>query len=138
MSALRRLDFFLAAWLNFSVSIIRELINNKVMSDQTSFISQIKEEEAKATKTLEIVEVENDARLLKAGEEADGMVEQAEEDERAKAKELIMKAKEEGKATYSKLLVDADNARRDVVQNGKANVSKGKTHVVQAFMSMFE
>ena len=108
------------------------------MSDQTGFISQIQEEEANAAKMLESVEVENDTRLSKASEEADAMVNQADEDERTKAKELILKAKDEAKATYAKLLVDADNMRRDVVQNGKINITKGKSHVIQTFMSMFE
>jgi len=108
------------------------------MSDKTSFISQIKDEEARVAKMLENIELDNDARLSSASEEADVMVDQAYGDERVKAKELILKAKEDAKSTYAKLLVDSDNIRRDVVQTGRINLIKGKTHVIHTFMSMFE
>jgi len=108
------------------------------MSDQTSFISQIKEEEAKAAKMIEGVGFENDASLSKANEEAESLIAQAEDEERVGAKERILKAKEEAKANYSKLLVDADNARRDVIENGKSKIIKGKSKVVESFMAMFQ
>lgn len=108
------------------------------MSDQSSFISQIKEEEAKAAKMLQEVETENDTRLSRASEEAEAMIKAAEEDERIKAVERLQKAKEEAKTTYSRLLVDADNARRDVVENGKTKVERAKSQVFEAFMAMFE
>ncbi|MDH5597304.1 MAG: hypothetical protein OEY44_04310, partial [Candidatus Peregrinibacteria bacterium] len=74
----------------------------------------------------------------KAGEEADDSMQKAEDEEREKAREQLVKAKEEAKSVYSKLIVDADNSRRDVIEGGKTKVSKGKSHVVSAFMAMFE
>jgi vacuolar-type H+-ATPase subunit H len=108
------------------------------MSDQASFISQIKEAEEKAAEMLKAVEAENDTRLFKAAEDAEVIVERAEEEELIKAKERMTKAKEEAKAAYSKILVDADNARRDIIENGKTKVQKGKSQVIEAVVAMFE
>ena len=108
------------------------------MSDQSSFISQIKEEEAKAAKMLEGVEAENNERLSKAAEEGEALVNKAENEEREKALELIQKAKDEAKNVYSKLMVDSDNARRDVIEGGKTRIEQGKNHVMTAFMEMFQ
>lgn len=108
------------------------------MPDKTSFISQIQQEEAEAAKMLEKVEEENNIKLQKANEDADLMVQKAEEEEREAGGAVIAKAKEEAKGQYARLLTDADNARRDVIEGGKTKISIGKKKVVDAFMAMFE
>ena len=114
------------------------MINCPNMSDQTSFISQIQEAEEKASEMLKEVEKENDMRLVRANEEAELLVDEAEEKEREAATIVIQQAKEEAKAEYSRLLTDANNSRRDVIEAGKARILKGKEKVVGAFMAMFE
>lgn len=108
------------------------------MSDKNSYISQIQAEEQEADKMLKRVDTENEKRVSKAHEEMDEIVSEAEEQERAKAKEQIMQAKETAKQEYGKLLSDEDNKRRDVIENGKAKLSKGKARVLESFMAMFE
>lgn len=108
------------------------------MPDKTSFISQIQQKEEEAAKMLKQVEEDNDKRVLKATEESDLMVLKAEDEERRAAGGIILKAKEEAKAAYGRLLTDANNARRDVVEAGKAKIPAGKKKVVDAFMAMFE
>ena len=108
------------------------------MSDQASYISQIQEEESKAAMTLENVGTDNDSRLSKAAEDAEKMIAKAEEDQREEAKKQIGNAREIAKGSYAKLLVESDNSRRAVIENGKTKISKGKSHIVEAFMTMFE
>lgn len=122
--------------LEFSRSILRLIAYS--MSDETSYISQIQQEEASAAKMLEQVEEENNKRLVLAAEEADSMVQKAEEEEREVGGGVIFKAKEEAKAAYGRLLTDASNSRRDVIEAGKTKISVGKKKVVDAFMAMFE
>ena len=126
----------IGAMLTFLSSIF--MINCPNMSDQTSFISQIQEAEEKASEMLKEVEKENDMRLVRANEEAELLVDEAEEKEREAATIVIQQAKEEAKAEYSRLLTDANNSRRDVIEAGKARILKGKEKVVGAFMAMFE
>ena len=114
------------------------MINCPNMSDQTSFISQIQQAEEKASEMLKEVEKENDVRLVRAGEEAELLVDEAEQKEREVATALLLKAKEEAKAEYGRLLTDANNSRRDVIEAGKEKVSKGKDQVIASFMAMFE
>lgn len=113
------------------------MINGPPMSDKTSFISQIQQAEVDAAETLKAVEVENDRRLQQASEEAELMVEKAEAEQREASSKEINQAKEEAKAVYSRLLTDADNARRDIVEDGKKKVQPAKTHVIDAFKKMF-
>lgn len=108
------------------------------MPDKTSFISQIQREEAEAAEILRKVEEENSKRVLKATEEAGISVQKVEEEEREAAGAIILKAKEEAKADYGRLLTDSNNARRDVIEAGKTKISVGKKKVVEAFMAMFE
>ena len=122
--------------LTFLSSIF--MINCPNMSDQTSFISQIQQAEEKASEMLKEVEKENDVRLVRAGEEAELLVDEAEQKEREVATALLLKAKEEAKAEYGRLLTDANNSRRDVIEAGKEKVSKGKDQVIASFMAMFE
>ena len=122
--------------LEFPSSIL--WINWSTMSDKTSFISQIQKEEEEAAKMLKQLEEDNGKRVLKATEEADLMVLKAEEEEREKARAVILKAKEESKAAYGKLLTDANNARRDIIGTGKTKIPAGKKTVIEAFMAMFE
>ena len=84
------------------------------------------------------VEEDNDKRVIEASEAADLMVQKAEDEEREKAVGVLQKVKEESKAAYGSLLTDASNARRDVVEAGKAKISAGKKSVVDSFMAMFE
>lgn len=86
---------------------------------------------------LKYVEADNDKRVTAATAEAEEVVIQAEEGEREKARERLMEAKEEAKSAYANLLTEADNSRRDIVEGGKTKLSKGKTHVVEAFKAMF-
>jgi len=108
------------------------------MSDQTSFISQIQEEETKSAKMLKDIEADNDRRVMSASSEAEEIIAQAETHEREKAREQLMKAKEEAKKSYANLLTESDNSRRDIVEGGKTKLSKGKAHVVEAFKAMFD
>jgi len=108
------------------------------MSDKTSFISQIQQEEEGAANMLKQVEEENEKRLLQATDEANLSIQKAEDDEREIATGVIARAKEEAKAEYGRLLTDANNSRRDVIEAGKAKISSGKSKVVEAFKAMFE
>ena len=108
------------------------------MPDKTSFISQIQRAEEEAAEMLRVIESENSQRLQQAINEADLTVQKAESEEREIANSLIAKAKEEAKASYSRLLTDADNARRDVIENGKSKISLGKKKIIEAFTSVFE
>ncbi|MBU0706263.1 hypothetical protein KJ657_04855 [Patescibacteria group bacterium] len=108
------------------------------MPDKTSFISQIQQEEAVAAKILKQVEEDNDRKLLQATDEADLMVLKAEEEERTVANDVILKAKEEAKEVYGRLLTDSNNARRDVIESGKAKIFAGKKKVIEVFMELFE
>jgi len=108
------------------------------MSNQSTFISQIQDEEKKAAKMLEKAEKENNQRVAKATEGSGDLIRQVEESSREEAKSKILKAKEEAKEGYKKIIVDGDNSRRDVVEGGKVNISKGQKHVKEAFMAMFQ
>ena len=108
------------------------------MSDKTSFISQIQQEEKNAARMLKEVEEANEKKLLQATEEADLTVQKAEDEEREAATAVIQAAKEEAKAEYGRLLTDANNSRRDIIEAGKSKISVGKTKVIEAFMAMFQ
>ncbi|MBN2306999.1 hypothetical protein JXD20_03360 [Candidatus Peregrinibacteria bacterium] len=108
------------------------------MPDQTTFISQIQQEEASAAKMLKEVEEENERRFQEASDEAELIIRKAEEEERDKATVVIRQAKEEAKAEYGRILTDANNARRDIIEAGKTKIPTGKAKVMEAFMAMFE
>ena len=107
------------------------------MSESSHFIAQIKEQEEKSAEMLKQTESDNDLRIVEAKKESDDLIRDAETQAKEEAKEKIQSAKETAKENYKKMIVDGDNARRDVVEKGKVNLQKSLTHVLSAFDKMF-
>ena len=107
------------------------------MSDSSHFIAQIKEQEEKSAEMLKQTESDNDLRIAEAKKESDDLIANIETQAKEEAKDKIQSAKEAAKEDYKKMLVDGDNARRDVVEKGEDNLKKGVAHVLSAFDKMF-
>jgi vacuolar-type H+-ATPase subunit H len=108
------------------------------MATQTHFISQIQKEEKKAESMLKKLETENNKKVTKASEEANKTVQEAEEKAREKARGKLLDAKEDAKKEYKKIIAESNTARDDIIAGGKKNIPKAKTHIMKAFVGLFE
>lgn len=108
------------------------------MTKQSHFIAQITEEEAKAKTMLEKTQEENDKRIAAANDQARQLVQKTEEAAREIAMKKIGQAKEKAKEEYKRIMVDEDNARRDVIENGKKNLPKAEKIITDTFVGLFK
>ena len=109
-----------------------------IMSKQDNLIVQIRQKEDEVAKMLNKAEQENNQRVSKADEATEQLIVEVEEKTKTIGRKRFEKAKEKGKEEYKRILVEADNKRRDVNERGKVNLEKAKKHIKDAFSGMFE
>jgi len=104
------------------------------MTDQSHHIAQIHQTEADAKQIIQKAESDNNKSISAANDEAASIISAAEEAARQTATLRLNKDKEAAKAEYKKILVDADNERRSVVDGAKSNASKAEAIINNAFL----
>ena len=107
------------------------------MSNSSAIITQVRDKESEMSNMLEQEEKKNNERVIDAGEQVSQAIADADVEARQLATEELNKAKEVAKVEFKKIMVDADNARRDVVENGKTKIDQAKKLVMDALDSMF-
>lgn len=108
------------------------------MATQTHFISQIQKEEKASADMLKKLEIDNNNKLAQANEEANKIIQEAEEKAREHARSKLFKTKEEAKEEYKKIISDSNTAREDIIVGGKKNLPNAQKHITKAFFGLFE
>jgi len=108
------------------------------MTSSSHYISQIQEAEENARNIINKTEQDNNKRITTANEETAVVVLKAEEEAKLVAANIINKAKEEAKAEYKKIIVNAELDRRNVIETGNKNISNSEKHIDNAFSDIFK
>ena len=108
------------------------------MTSSSHYIAQIQEAEENAKNIIQKIEQDNNSRITTANEETAITVKEAEEKARLVATNTIGKAKEEAKAEYKKIMINAEVERRNIIEKGNKNILNSEKHVNNAFTAIFK
>ena len=108
------------------------------MTTQSHSIARVQEEENAAKKMLNHVENENNVKIQKATENAEALIQSAEQEAKKEANVLIEEAKEKGKAEYKNILSAGENETHRLVESAQKNVPKAKKYIEETFLGLFE